>query len=132
MLQEFFGEIVTQSDVGMEGGSDSEDEGIQSGEEKELEDEKSLKDVKKKQKMKQGGEEEMENDADDDDEEEESGEFVDKWEEHLADIPTLKVGWISYKNEPSHFSTINFKKKTKKNTQLTKGEAKLNLGLSTG
>ena len=91
MLKEFFGEIVTQSDVGMD--SDSEDEGIQSDNDSdETPDEKktSLKGKKKAGGGKGGvdGEEEKEEDG-----AQMEGKIVpiDKWEEHLADIPRLKV-----------------------------------------
>ncbi|XP_072049300.1 LOW QUALITY PROTEIN: uncharacterized protein [Amphiura filiformis] len=90
MLQEFFGEIVSQSDVGMEEGSDSEDEGIQSGGDGEQE-AVSLKDEKKKQKRKGKVEDEEEEEGEEEEEEVKEGEeLIDKWEEHLAEIPQLQ------------------------------------------
>ena len=118
MLQEFFEEIITQSDVGMEN-SNSEDEGIQSGEETEEEEEilkginmkgnRRLRHMKGKKRgdtkeEEQDAEEGDDDDDDDDDEEEEEEEeeeeaveeeddeeAIDEWEEHLAEIPKLKV-----------------------------------------
>ena len=107
MLQEFFEEIITQSDVGMEN-SDSEDEGIQSGEEEEEDDDEILKGIKKKgitrlehKKQKKGQDtkeeqqyREQEEEEEDDEEEEvqeDDEEAIDEWEDHLAEIPKLKV-----------------------------------------
>ena len=107
MLQEFFEEIITQSDVGMEN-SDSEDEGIQSGEDVDEEEDEILKGLKKKgmkrldnNKGKKYTKEEEEQDVEEEDEEEEEEEeeeaeeddeeAIDEWEAHLAEIPKLKV-----------------------------------------
>ena len=112
MLQEFFEEIITQSDVGMEN-SDSEDEGIQSGEDVEEEDDEILKGIKRKgmkrpdnnkgkkgQNTKEEEEQDVEEEDEDEEEEEEEAEeeaeeddeeAIDEWEAHLAEIPKLKV-----------------------------------------